>query len=73
MKTAVFWVAPCSLIEVYRRFRGPSTRLYGATQKTVIIEIHKFRLEVGLFHFLQLKFSDKLHCDCHVPVLTTVS
>jgi hypothetical protein len=50
-KVAVFWiVAPCSLVDVYERFRGPcclhhqgdysSTRLYGATtQKTAIFII----------------------------------
>jgi hypothetical protein len=43
MKIAVFWVvAPCSLVEVYQRFRGPcshqqQTTLHGATtQKTAI-------------------------------------
>jgi hypothetical protein len=47
LKMAVFWVvAPCSLVEVYQRFRGPCclhhqgdalTRLHGAaTQKTAI-------------------------------------
>jgi hypothetical protein len=45
-KMAVFWVvAPCSLVEVYQRFRGPcclhhqtSTRMHGATtQKTAIL------------------------------------
>jgi hypothetical protein len=46
MKIAVFWVvAPCSLVEVYQRFRGPCClhhqgddgRLHGATtQKTAI-------------------------------------
>jgi hypothetical protein len=42
MKTAVFWVvAPCSVVEVYRRFRGPcclhnrvNDRDGAATQKT---------------------------------------
>jgi hypothetical protein len=46
MKIAVFWVvAPCSLVEVYQRFRGPcclhhqgdDIALHGATtQKTAI-------------------------------------
>jgi hypothetical protein len=45
MKMAVFWVvAPCSLVEVYRRFRGPcclhhqgDIALHGpTTQKTAI-------------------------------------
>jgi hypothetical protein len=37
MKIAVFWVAaPCSQVEVYQCFRGP-TRIHGATtQKTAI-------------------------------------
>jgi hypothetical protein len=50
-KMAVFWVvAPCRLVEVYQRFRGPcclhhqgndySSRLHGATtQKTTIFVI----------------------------------
>jgi hypothetical protein len=39
MKMTVFWVvAPCSLVEVYRRFRGPCCLHHqGATsQKTII-------------------------------------
>jgi hypothetical protein len=46
MKMAVLWdVAPCSLVEVHRRFRGAcclrhhgdQTRLYGATSLTTVI------------------------------------
>jgi hypothetical protein len=57
MKMAVFWdVAPCNLVEVYRRFRGAfiirvtmmetastsetSTRLFGATIQKTAIFIH---------------------------------
>jgi hypothetical protein len=60
-KIAVFWVvAPCSLVEVYRRFRGPcclhhqgdwspSTRLHGArTQKTAIYLLDAFPIQNGL-------------------------
>jgi hypothetical protein len=36
-KTAVFWVvAPCSLVEVYRRFRGPRC-LYHQTDGLLIV------------------------------------
>jgi hypothetical protein len=39
MNTAVFWVvAPCSLVEVYQRFRGPCCLHHSATtQKTAIL------------------------------------
>jgi hypothetical protein len=38
MKMAVFWVvAPCSLIEVYQRFRGPCC-LHHQGEKTAIFE-----------------------------------
>jgi hypothetical protein len=61
MKIAVFWVvAPCSLVEVYQRFRGPcclssgrSPRIYGATtQNTAIFEVflishHSVSISVG--------------------------
>jgi hypothetical protein len=38
MKIAVFWVvAPCSLVEVYQRFRGPCCLHHqGIAQKTAI-------------------------------------
>jgi hypothetical protein len=39
MKIAVFWVvAPCSLVEVYQRFRGPCCLHHqgATTQKTAI-------------------------------------
>jgi hypothetical protein len=43
MKMAVFWVvAPCSLIEVYQRFRGPCCLHHqgpATTQKTAIFKI----------------------------------
>jgi hypothetical protein len=54
MKMDVFWVvAPCSLVDVYQRFRGPcclhhqddSSRLHGATtQKTAIFEIQELSM-----------------------------
>jgi hypothetical protein len=49
---AVFWdVAPCSLVEVYRSFRGAccfhhqqwvSTRLHGATSQTTVIFLRNY-------------------------------
>jgi hypothetical protein len=41
MKIAVFWVvAPCSLVEVYQRFRGPCCLHHqGESQKTAIFII----------------------------------
>jgi hypothetical protein len=67
MKMTVFWdVAPCSLVEVYRRFRGTyclnhqgddrsiPTRLHGAiSQKTVIIEEQMFARSWRLQYFVQ--------------------
>jgi hypothetical protein len=52
MKMAVLWVvAPCSPVEVYRRFRG--IRLHGATtQKAAISGKNQFKyLEYLLFCF----------------------
>jgi hypothetical protein len=41
MNMSVFWVvAPCSLVEFYRRFSGVPTRLHGAiTQKTAVFSL----------------------------------
>jgi hypothetical protein len=63
MKMTVFWnVALCSLVEVYRCFRGacclhhqaycPSTRLHGTTsQKIVILNLEK----LGEIHMKRLQ------------------
>jgi hypothetical protein len=49
MKVAVFWVlAPCSLVEVHRRFKGACCLHHqgdrrdhrAATQKTVVFTLH---------------------------------
>jgi hypothetical protein len=54
MKMATFWVvAPCSLVEAHRRFRGASTRLYGATtQKTAVFIGKLFNVEQQMRIFL---------------------
>jgi hypothetical protein len=61
MMIAVFWVVtPCSLAEVYQRFRGPcclhhqgddsSARLHGATtQKTAIFILKTIVLSIALY------------------------
>jgi hypothetical protein len=57
---AVFWVvAPCSLVEVYQRFRGPCclhhqgdfTRLHGSTtQKTAIFNLLEVQIKISKFY-----------------------
>jgi hypothetical protein len=61
MKMAVFWVvAPCSLVDVYQRFRGPCclhhqgmalTRLHGATTQKITIFCHTFIHSMYNFDF----------------------
>jgi hypothetical protein len=62
MKMAVFWDAlPCSLLEIYRRFRGASTsetsiRLHGAkSQKTAIFSSCSPQSDMKHFQLLLLK------------------
>jgi hypothetical protein len=65
LEMAVFWVvAPCSLVEVYQRFRGPcclphqGVRLHGATtQKTAIFVLTAVRTSNPTQHLLEFPFS----------------
>jgi hypothetical protein len=52
-KIAVFWVvAPCSLVEVYQRFRGPCC-LHHTTQKTAIVILTAVRTSNPTYYTVQ--------------------
>jgi hypothetical protein len=57
MKMTVFWHVACSLVEVYRRFRGAFCLHYQGDESSLFIDVHKINKNDTQIHpQLTLKF-----------------
>jgi hypothetical protein len=81
MKMAVFWVvAPCSLVELYQRFRGPcyqTTRCYNPEDNHLQLPLDLLRqrpdvVQTGFVPFIQVN-SPKRGYDCFVSIISCYS